>query len=97
LIANRHAHVYSAGSRTAIIIPPRSQPAPTVRIPPPRSKDESTTQASLGFRICGVKVTRADGSEWCADRHWGKGLGQESVLEALRQFTDTGEMMCVTG
>jgi hypothetical protein len=70
---------------TAAIISSRTQPRS-----PTRTKDASTTQSLLGFRICGVKVSRSDGSEWRADRHWGKGLGRAGALEALRRFADNG-------
>lgn len=67
-----------------------------------RSKDETTTQSTLGFRLCGLKASRADddggggggGSkeEWCADRHWGKTLrGASDVDGALERFASNGE------
>jgi hypothetical protein len=68
----------------------RGAHAPPHPPPLPRSKDESSTQATLGFRICGVKVARADGREWRADRHWGKRLGRADALDALRRFADNG-------
>jgi hypothetical protein len=58
---------------------------------PLRAKDEATTQARLGFRICGVRAARVDGSVWRADRHWGKGLGPGGAVEVLRRFADNGE------
>ncbi|GBG00134.1 inositol polyphosphate multikinase beta-like [Raphidocelis subcapitata] len=64
--------------------------APPALIEKYRSKDEATTQSSLGFRICGVRVARLDGSVWRADRHWGKGLGPEGAVDALRRFADNG-------
>ncbi|KAI8467791.1 MAG: hypothetical protein J3K34DRAFT_523417 [Monoraphidium minutum] len=57
-----------------------------------RSKDEGTTQSSLGFRLCGVKATRLGGDEWCEDRHWGKALDESGVVGALRRFTANGAL-----
>lgn len=57
-----------------------------------RSKDENSTQCTLGFRICGIKAQRADGTQWSADRHWGKGLGHQDVLEAMTKFGDNGAL-----
>lgn len=54
-----------------------------------KSKDASTTQSSLGFRICGLKVfQRVMDEYWAADRHWGKLLSAEEVVQALRRYTD---------
>lgn len=74
---------------------PAGGPAPVPLIvrpplPPARLKDESTTQATLGFRLCGVKAPRLDGSVWTADRHWGKGLDRAGAADALRRFTENG-------
>lgn len=46
----------------------------------------------MGFRLCGVKATRADGGEWRGDRHWGKSLQPGDVVAALRRFASNGEL-----
>lgn len=63
-------------------------------------KDAATTQASLGFRLCGVVCRRRSGAApattttttvWSEDRHWGKALdGAEDVRAALRRFGAMG-------
>eukprot|EP00879_Flechtneria_rotunda_P024184 GHRR01025632.1.p1 GENE.GHRR01025632.1~~GHRR01025632.1.p1 ORF type:complete len:280 (+),score=86.93 GHRR01025632.1:597-1436(+) len=56
-----------------------------------RLKDASTTQASLGFRVCGVLVHDCKtGSSWRADRHWGKTLTADTVHQAFHKFADNG-------
>uniref|UniRef100_A0A383WJ42 Inositol polyphosphate multikinase n=1 Tax=Tetradesmus obliquus TaxID=3088 RepID=A0A383WJ42_TETOB len=56
-----------------------------------RAKDESTTQASLGFRVCGVMgAAGSSGQAWRADRHWGKTLTADTVGEAFTRFADNG-------
>jgi hypothetical protein len=60
-------------------------------------KDAATTQAALGFRLCGV-VCRRQGATttsatttWSEDRHWGKALaGMGEVLRAFRRFGALG-------
>jgi hypothetical protein len=74
--------------------PPASQP-PLPTTPGARclrrSKDESTTQASLGFRICGLQVfRRREGRMRKEDRHWGKRLAAGDVAPALLDFADNG-------
>lgn len=58
-----------------------------------RKKDESTTQSSVGCRICGVLVhnTRT-GDTWRADKHWGKTLTHTNIPEAFLRFADNGEL-----
>lgn len=59
-----------------------------------KPKDEGTTQASLGFRLCGARVfQQITGEYWAADRQWGKRLaGAADVAEALRRFGDNGAL-----
>ncbi len=60
-------------------------------MPPCREKDESSTQCTLGFRLCGLQVFRA--SEQAVtkkDRHWGKKLTEADVVPALLEFADNG-------
>jgi hypothetical protein len=57
-----------------------------------RAKDESTTQASLGLRVCGVMVAQpGSGQVWRVDRHWGKQLTPDTVGHAFTRFADNGE------
>lgn len=72
-----------------------------------RSKDESTTQSTLGFRLCGMVLQRHPGSNGSSgsncdsssceveryDRHWGKALTAEGVSEAFRRYADNGEFL----
>lgn len=56
-----------------------------------RRKDESTTQSSLGFRVCGLLVHNSrTGDCWRADRHWGKTLTPDNVHEAFNKYADNG-------
>eukprot|EP00877_Chromochloris_zofingiensis_P007959 jgi/Chrzof1/3416/Cz12g24150.t1 len=56
-----------------------------------RKKDESTTQSTLGFRICGVQVyNQQTGQVWKVDRHWGKGLTAADMVDALCKAANTG-------
>jgi hypothetical protein len=62
-----------------------------------RAKDASTTQASLGFRVCGVRVApAASGQVWAVDRHWGKQLTAATVGQAFTRFAGNGEDAAAT-
>lgn len=52
-----------------------------------RRKDASTTQAALGFKICGMQVYRhARGGYWRASKRWCKTLPEVVVDKALMSF-----------
>jgi 1D-myo-inositol-tetrakisphosphate 5-kinase/inositol-polyphosphate multikinase len=52
-----------------------------------KEKDESTTQAALGFKICGMQVFRhGAGGYWRASKRWCKTLPVELVDKALLSF-----------
>ncbi|KAL4431979.1 hypothetical protein ABPG77_000246 [Micractinium sp. CCAP 211/92] len=52
-----------------------------------RKKDASTTQAALGFKICGMQVFRhGAGGYWRASKRWCKTLPAELVDKALHSF-----------
>lgn len=52
-----------------------------------RGKDASTTQAALGFKICGMQVFRhGAGGYWRASKRWCKTLPVELVDKALLSF-----------
>ncbi|KAL4424338.1 hypothetical protein ABPG75_001639 [Micractinium tetrahymenae] len=52
-----------------------------------RDKDASTTQAALGFKICGMQVFRhGAGGYWRASKRWCKTLPAELVDKALHSF-----------
>ncbi|KDD73423.1 inositol polyphosphate kinase, partial [Helicosporidium sp. ATCC 50920] len=49
-----------------------------------RAKDATTTQAALGFKVCGMQVWRAGlGGYWRASKRWCKTLGRAQVDSAL--------------
>lgn len=76
-----------------------SNPAPLLPLsmanPPPtccRQKDAATTQARLGFKICGMQVWRScQGGYWRASKRWCKTLPEALVDKALMSFTNNGE------
>jgi hypothetical protein len=52
-----------------------------------RQKDSTTTQATLGFKICGMQVYRhARGGYWRASKRWCKTLPEVLVDKALVSF-----------
>ena len=52
-----------------------------------QKKDSSTTQASLGFKICGMQVYRhGRGGYWRASKRWCKTLPEPLVDQALTSF-----------
>lgn len=54
-----------------------------------RRKDAATTQASLGFKICGMQVYRhARGGYWRASKRWCKTLPEALVDKALASFAN---------
>lgn len=57
-----------------------------------RAKDATTTQATLGFRLCGCIVHDAQrgGTPLRRDRHWGKALTPKAACAALAAFADNG-------
>ncbi|KAF8063649.1 IPK2 [Scenedesmus sp. PABB004] len=58
-----------------------------------RRKDGSTTQAALGFRVCGgLSHNSVTGATWRVDRHWGKQLTPASVQQAFLHFADNGRL-----
>ncbi len=58
-----------------------------------RAKDQSTTQASLGFKICGMQVYRhSQGGYWRASKRWCKTLPAELVDKPLLSFAHNGEL-----
>jgi hypothetical protein len=58
-----------------------------------RSKDEGTTQASCGFRICGALVQNSTAGElWRVDRHWGKQLDRDNIHQVFIKFANNGEV-----
>lgn len=53
-----------------------------------RRKDASTTQGSLGFKICGMQVYRhGKGGYWRASKRWCKTLPPPRVGQVLASFT----------
>ena len=57
-----------------------------------REKDAATTQAALGFKVCGMQVYRAgQGGYWRASKRWCKTLPAELVDKALASFAHNGE------
>lgn len=60
-----------------------------------RRKDAATTQARLGFKICGMQVWRSSqGGYWRASKRWCKTLPEGVVDKALMSFTNNG-VRCV--
>lgn len=54
-----------------------------------KAKDASTTQAALGFKICGMQVYRAcQRGYWRASKRWCKQLPQDAVNKALIRFAN---------
>jgi len=54
-----------------------------------KRKDAVTTQASLGFKICGMQVYRhARGGYWRASKRWCKTLPEALVNKALASFVN---------
>lgn len=54
-----------------------------------KRKDATTTQASLGFKICGMQVYRhARGGYWRASKRWCKTLPEALVDKALASFAN---------
>jgi Inositol polyphosphate kinase len=54
-----------------------------------KRKDAATTQASLGFKICGMQVYRhARGGYWRASKRWCKTLPEALVDKALASFAN---------
>ncbi|KAK9811655.1 hypothetical protein WJX72_007711 [[Myrmecia] bisecta] len=52
-------------------------------------KDHMTTQAALGFKICGMQVYRScQRAYWRASKRWCKQLPQEAVNKALVRFAN---------
>ncbi|KAK9907939.1 hypothetical protein WJX75_000286 [Coccomyxa subellipsoidea] len=52
-------------------------------------KDEQTTQATFGFKICGMQVYRAcQRGYWRASKRWCKALQPEAVNKALLRFAN---------
>ena len=52
-----------------------------------RKKDAATTQAALGFKICGMQVYRhTRGGYWRASKRWCKTLSEVMVNKALTSF-----------
>jgi len=57
-----------------------------------KKKDCATTQASLGFKICGMQVFRhGRGGYWRASKRWCKTLPELLVDKALTSFAHNGE------
>eukprot|EP00891_Asterochloris_glomerata_P004565 jgi/Astpho2/4565/Aster-00147 len=58
-------------------------------------KDASTTQAALGFKICGMQVYRAcQRGYWRASKRWCKQLPQDAVDKALCRFANNESGLC---
>ena len=56
-----------------------------------RAKDAATTQASLGFKICGMQVYRhCQGGYWRASKRWCKTLPEALVDKALISYAHNG-------
>ncbi|KFM27677.1 Inositol polyphosphate multikinase beta [Auxenochlorella protothecoides] len=54
-----------------------------------KQKDAATTQARLGFKICGMQVWRScQGGYWRASKRWCKTLPEALVDKALMSFTN---------
>lgn len=54
-----------------------------------RAKDLATTQATLGFKICGWQVYKhSSGRFWRASKRWCKTMSQSQVRDALVCFAD---------
>ncbi len=76
--------------------PPHLVPLPRLALPGSptyacREKDASTTQAALGFKICGMQVYRhGAGGYWRASKRWCKTLPVELVDKALLSFAHNG-------
>jgi 1D-myo-inositol-tetrakisphosphate 5-kinase/inositol-polyphosphate multikinase len=63
---------------------PQADPAYIERC---RAKDAATTQAALGFKICGMQVYRhGQGGYWRASKRWCKTLPEVLVDKALLSF-----------
>lgn len=55
------------------------------------NKDASTTQSSLGFKICGMQVYRhSRGGYWRASKRWCKKLPEPLIDNALLSFVHNG-------
>jgi len=58
-------------------------------------KDAATTQAALGYKICGMQVYRhCQGGYWRASKRWCKQLPLDAVSKALIRFANNEAGLC---